>query len=321
MVKILPEDTDDVWFVYDLISRGDVIIATTTRNVKEYSSRVRLSLGISVTTVEYHKDCLCVHGTTLTSQYIKKGSFHTVYIEINKEFEIYREVWDKASVEKLLLGSKNVAGADLAVVLLQPTGFTQVFLVGLRQTKLCAKVESRSNPHKYFENIFRAFVKHVDLSVVRLKVKSVENNKQRIVVFNTRNKGKDGSIRLNEVLHDSIVMNLIKDTKAVMEIKAYKDFSDLLTTDLDRVCYGAKNVKMAHELKAIETLLITDDLYESVESATRYKSVEFVESVKKAGGKAFVFSSKHVSGEELANLTGIAAILRFPLPYLDEIVS
>ncbi|PRQ43712.1 putative 50S ribosomal protein L30e [Rosa chinensis] len=129
----------------------------------------------------------------------------------------------------------------------------------------------------------------------RLKVKSVENNKQRIVVFNTRSKGKDGNSSLLEVLHDSTVMNLVRDTKAVMEIKAFKEFSDLPTTDLDRVCYDTKNVEMAHELKAIETLLITDDLYESVEIETRYKYRGFVESEKKTGGKAFEFSSEHVS--------------------------
>ena len=39
--------------------------------------------------------------------------------------------------------------------------------------------------------------------------------------------------------------------------------------------------------------------------------------MKKAGGKVFVFSSIHVSGEELAKFTGIAAMLRFPLPDLD----
>ncbi|KAL6138473.1 hypothetical protein ACLB2K_063755 [Fragaria x ananassa] len=175
-----------------------------------------------ITGVNYHRDSstLRVHGTTLnTNQHVKKGLFHTVEIELNKEFEIYK-VWDKLSIEKLPLGFKNAAGVDLAVVLLQPTGFAQVYLLGARQTKLCARVETHSNPNKYFENIFRAFVKHVDLSVV----KSVENNKQRIVVFNTRNKGRDRNFSLHEVLHDGTVMNLIKDTKALMEIKASRSF-------------------------------------------------------------------------------------------------
>ncbi|KAL6141871.1 hypothetical protein ACLB2K_060157 [Fragaria x ananassa] len=263
-VQILPEEPDDVWFVYNLISPGDFIIAATTRNVK-YSSRVRLSLEISITGVNYHRDSstLRVHGTTLnTNQHVKKGLFHTVEIELNKEFEIYK-VWDKLSIEKLPLGFKNAAGADLAVVLLQPTGFAQVYLLGARQTKLCARVETHSNPNKYFENIFRAFVRHVDLSVVEGEVSREQQATHCGVQHEEqRDQGRDGNFSLHEVLHDGTVMNLIKDTKAVMEIKAFKEFSDLLTTDLDRVCYGAKNVEMAHELKAIETLLITDDLYE-----------------------------------------------------------
>ncbi|OMO98068.1 Translation release factor pelota-like protein [Corchorus capsularis] len=48
--------------------------------------------------------------------------------------------------------------------------------------------------------------------------------------------------------------------------------------------------------------------------------MELVKSAQKAGGKAFVFSPMHVSEEQLAKLTGIAAILRFPCPDLEELV-
>ena len=46
--------------------------------------------------------------------------------------------------------------------------------------------------------------------------------------------------------------------------------------------------------------------------------VALVDSVTEAGGEALVFSSMHVSGEQLAQLTGIAAILRFPLEDLAD---
>ncbi|KAK6238310.1 hypothetical protein QUC31_003779 [Theobroma cacao] len=115
-------------------------------------------------------------------------------------------------------------------------------------------------------------------------------------------------------------MALIKDTKAVMEIRAYKEFSDLLLTDSDRACYGPRSVETANEMMAIETLLFTDDLLRNKEIALRKKYMEFVKSVKKAGGNAFLFSSMHVSGEQLAQSTGIASILKFLLPHLDELV-
>jgi protein pelota len=40
--------------------------------------------------------------------------------------------------------------------------------------------------------------------------------------------------------------------------------------------------------------------------------------VRAGGGEALVFSSLHVSGEALNQLSGVAAILRFPLPELED---
>lgn len=76
----------------------------------------------------------------------------------------------------------------------------------------------------------------------------------------------------------------------------------------------------------------------SADVPTRQRYVALVESVKDGGGTVKVFSSLHVSGErkrvprgtskltqvcfsfplELGQLSGVAAILRFPLPQLDE---
>ena len=52
--------------------------------------------------------------------------------------------------------------------------------------------------------------------------------------------------------------------------------------------------------------------------ARRKKYAALVESVTAAGGEALVFSSCHVSGEQLNQLTGVAAICRFPLPGLED---
>ena len=40
--------------------------------------------------------------------------------------------------------------------------------------------------------------------------------------------------------------------------------------------------------------------------------------MRESGGDALIFSGAHVSGEQLDQLSGIAAILRFPLPDLED---
>jgi peptide subunit release factor 1 (eRF1) len=46
--------------------------------------------------------------------------------------------------------------------------------------------------------------------------------------------------------------------------------------------------------------------------------VTFMEACRSNGAKVLIFSSLHVSGEQLQQLTGIAAILRYPLDDPDD---
>lgn len=108
------------------------------------------------------------------------------------------------------------------------------------------------------------------------------------------------------------------DTKAVEDVKALETFFNMLHTDQDRAYYSYKHVVAANANSAIETLMITDELFRSQDIATRRKYVNLVESVRANGGIVRLFSSLHVSGEKLGQISGIAAILRFPMPEIDE---
>ncbi|GKC60737.1 protein PELOTA 1 [Tanacetum coccineum] len=104
---------------------------------------------------------------------------------------------------------------------------------------------------------------------------------------------------LIEVLNAPTVMNLIKDTKAAQEVRALDEFFAMLRN----------HVEVANERMAVETLLITDELFRSADIATRQRYVNLVNGVEKSGGTTYVFSSMHVSGEQLAQITGVAATL------------
>ncbi|CAM8911506.1 unnamed protein product [Rhodiola kirilowii] len=190
---------------------------------------------------------------------------------------------------------------------------------------------------KFYESVTQAFIKHADFSIIRCAViagpdstkdlfykhllleaqrkqlKPIIQNKSRIILVQTST-----GHGLREVLEAPNVMNMIKDTKAAQEVRALKAFFDMQLNDEARTCYGPMQVEKAIEMMAVETLLITDDLFKSSDVETRKKYINLVDSVKYSGGKSHIFSSMHVSGEQLAQLTGVAAILRFPLPYLDD---
>ena len=43
-----------------------------------------------------------------------------------------------------------------------------------------------------------------------------------------------------------------------------------------------------------------------------------MDDVREFGGEVRIFSSLHPSGEQLGQLTGLCAILRFPMPELED---
>ncbi|XP_077212036.1 eukaryotic release factor 1 (eRF1) family protein isoform X2 [Tasmannia lanceolata] len=350
-IKVIPEESDDLWHAYNLISKGDTVLAVTVRKVlREMASggrdaeRVKLKLEIKVEVVDYDKEgsVLRIRGKNiLENEHVKIGQFHTLEIELQRPFVLRKVVWDSWALDMLKQACEPAASADLAVVLMQE-GLAHIFLIGRSVTTTRARIEA-SIPRKHGPAIAgyeTAFLKHVDFKIVRCVViaspgftkdqfhgyllleaerrdlRSIIENKSRLILSHATSGYKHS---LKEVLDAPNVMILIKDTKAAQEVRALKDFFDMLSNDTARACYGPKHVEVAHERMAVQTLLITDDLFRNADIKTRQKYVDLVESVKASGGNVHIFSTMHVSGEQLAQLTGIAAILRFPLPDLEDI--
>ncbi|KAK1414912.1 hypothetical protein QVD17_30675 [Tagetes erecta] len=324
-VKMIPDESDDLWLAYNLIPPGDTVMAVTIRKVlREAASgsreaeRVKLKLEIKVENVDYDKEGVVGH----------------------------------TSNRALQQASDPSGSADLAVVLMQE-GLAHILLVGKSLTITRARIETsiprKHGPsvagydkalNKFYDNVLQAFMKHIDFKVVRCAViaspgftkdqfhrhlmleaerrdlRHIIENKSRIILVHSTSGYKHS---LREVLDAPNVMNIIKDTKAAQEVRALKDFFTMLSNDPNRACYGPKHVEVAHERMAVQTLLITDDLFRSSDVITRQRYVNLVNVVKDSGGSVHIFSSMHVSGEQLTQLTGIAAILRFPLPDLDDI--
>merc|ERR1712232_1551396 len=109
---------------------------------------------------------------------------------------------------------------------------------------------------------------------------------------------------------DAQVQKRIANTRAGMHMKALEELQKRLSNEPDRACYGPKEVRRAFEFQAIDTLMISDELFRNQESLqVRQEYVKLVEEVKALGGcTVYVFSSGHVTGQALAKLAGIAAM-------------
>ncbi|KAM0879427.1 hypothetical protein ACQ4PT_034240 [Festuca glaucescens] len=357
-VKLLPQIEDDLWDAYNLIAVGDTVEAVTVRKIGgRDTERVKMTLEIAVQFVEYDKEgsLMRVRGKNQTkNEYVQIGQYHTLELEIKRPFILRKEVWDWPALDRIEQScDETAANADLAVLLMQE-GLAHLFLVGRSVTATRARIEVPI-PRKhgcamaaydtalndFFGRVLDAFLNHVDFGLVQCVViaspgftkdqfrdymllqatrrgdmQAVTENKARIVLARAPS-GYPHSLK--DVLGEKSVMAQIKDTKAAQEVPAMQEFYDMITKDSDRACYGPKHVELANERLAIKTLLLTDTWFRSPDVAARRKYVDLAESVKKLGGTVRVFSSMNVSGHQLEQATGIAAVLRFPLPDLDHI--
>mmetsp|Transcript_4693 Transcript_4693/g.7710 ORF Transcript_4693/g.7710 Transcript_4693/m.7710 type:complete len:163 (+) Transcript_4693:131-619(+) len=123
---------------------------------------------------------------------------------------------------------------------------------------------------------------------------------------------------IEEMLASPELVAQLGDVRAAGEVQVLQSFYQALSADPDRACYGYAQVQSANEQLAIETLLVSDTMYRCNDYALRSQYVRLMESVKENGGHVYKFSSLHVSGEQLNMYTGVAAILRFPIPDIAE---
>ncbi|KZC13304.1 PREDICTED: protein pelota [Dufourea novaeangliae] len=360
-VSLVPENTEDMWHAYNLISEGDLVSCSTIRKVQTESStgssnnfRVRTTLTISVEGIDFDTQAcvLRLKGRNVEeNKYVKMGAYHTLDVEQNRKFKITKAKWDSISLERVDTACDPTQNADVAAVVMQE-GIAHICLITSNMTIVRAKIDQviprkrkgNVSQHekglaRFYENIMQGILRHINFDIVKCIIlaspgfvkdqymdymleKAIKSDNKLIL----ENKGKFLLVHsssgfkhsLKEVLAEPAVVSRISDTKASGEVKVLETFYTILQTDPSRAFYGKKHVTKAAEGQAVETLLISDKLFRCQDVALRKEYVELVESVRDSSGDVKIFSSLHVSGEQLELITGIAAILRFPMPELED---
>eukprot|EP00040_Diaphanoeca_grandis_P017510 m.91474 g.91474 ORF g.91474 m.91474 type:complete len:386 (-) comp26472_c0_seq1:104-1261(-) len=322
------------------------------------SKKVRTTLTITVIKVEFDSECcsMRVSGRTIEgNEFVNAGAHHTLELELNRAVTITKPSWDLITLERIDLACNAAKSADVGAVVMQD-GLAHVCAITSSMTLVQCKIEMNvprkgkdrigtqheKGMQKFFDKVFDAIANNFDFDVVKCVLicspghlkenfleyllkeaikrdnKTLIKNKSKFLTVNVSSGHKHA---LNEALQDPAVVSRLSNTKAAGEVKALDDFYKMLNTDADRAFYGYNHVAHANEQQAIETLLVTDALFRSNDIATRRRYVELVQTATDNGATLHIFSSLHVSGERLGLLSGVAAILRFPVLVEDDDAS
>ncbi|XP_031553957.1 protein pelota homolog [Actinia tenebrosa] len=360
-VTLVPEDPEDMWHTYNLVSVGDRLRSTTIRRVQTESAtgsvssnKIRTTLTLAVENIEFDTQAcvLRVKGrNTEENQFVKMGAYHTIDLELNRKFTLIKEQWDFIALDRVDMACDPTQHADLAAIILHE-GLCHICLVTSSMTIVRAKIDMNvprkrkgycaqhdKGLLKFYDAIIQAVLRHINFEVVKcvlvgspgfvkdqfldymfqqatkMEWKNLLDNKSKFLSVHSSSGHKHA---LKEILSDPSIASRLADTKASSEVKSLDTFYTTLQNEPDRAYYGVRHVERANEAMAVETLLVTDKLFRSADLPTRRRYVALVESVKENGGEVKIFSSLHVSGEQLGQLSGVAAILRFPIPDIAE---
>uniref|UniRef100_F1KY77 Protein pelota homolog n=1 Tax=Ascaris suum TaxID=6253 RepID=F1KY77_ASCSU len=329
-------------------------VTTETSTGTTSSQRVHTTLSVCVETVDFDAVACTLHlkgKNVVENEHVKMGQYHTLDLMLGKKFQLSKPYWDSIDLDRLSLALDVTQHADVAAVVMHE-GLAHVCLLTAAMTIVRAKIDMQiprkrkglSGQHdrglqRFFDAIAAAFMRHVNLKIVKCVLvasrgflneqflnhlleyaekqgnKQIAENRSKFLLVHSSSGYKHA---LNEVLADPAIANALSETKAQGEVKALNTFFTLMATEPARAFYGLKHVQMANEHLAIESLLLSDSLFRSTDLQMRKKYVDLVDSVKEQGANVLIFSSMHPSGEQLSLLSGVAAILRFPLHELED---
>ncbi len=191
-VTLVPEDSEDMWHMYNLLQKGDELKASTVRRVVSESmtgstekSTVHLTLTVVVEEIEFDVQVckLRVNGRNLTeNKFVKLGAYHTIDLELNRPFTLTKTEWDLIALERVQSATNVTNKAEIAAVVMQE-GLANVCLMTENMTIVRQRIETsvpkkrkgyvsnyEKGMSKFFEQVYRGIMQHVNFDMVKVLI-------------------------------------------------------------------------------------------------------------------------------------------------------
>ncbi|KAM0755950.1 hypothetical protein T439DRAFT_320648 [Meredithblackwellia eburnea MCA 4105] len=287
------------------------------------------------------------------NDFVKKGAFHTLDLEVGRDFTLIKGPgeWDSVATERIRDMTELGRGADIGAIVCGE-GLANICLItnhttiirqridvpAPRKRKGASSIGADKAHDKFLAQVYAAFVKHFDVDSLKVIIiaspgftkeavhqyildeavkqgnKSILSARSKFLLLHSPSHHVHS---LAQILASPEVAAQLKDTKFAREGVMLDKFNKMMDSEPLRAWYGEEHVSKAVERAAVDKLLISDEIFRSPSVARRKKFVTLVEDVKRFGGEVLIFSSMHESGQQLNGLTGIAALLSYPLDVED----
>ncbi|CAI50263.1 mRNA surveillance protein pelota [Natronomonas pharaonis DSM 2160] len=339
-ITLVPETLDDLWHLTYVLEPGDLVAGDTTRRIQRDDDKMRDTGGerepmwirIDVNNVEFAKfaNRLRVGGDIVDcSREDQLGFHHTFNVEEHDELTV-EKVWQVDQLERLEEAVEAAEQPDVAIATVEE-GQAHIHTVAQYGVEERASITGTTGKGEYarsrdelFEEL-AAILRRLDAEAIILAgpgftkqdaLEHIEDNApeaaEKIQVVDTASVGDRG---VHEVLKRGAVDRIQTETRVSKEAELIDELMERIGEG-EKAAYGVDEVAEAAEFGAIETLLILDERLREERAGEGDWAVDvndIIENVEQQGGEVVVFSHEFDPGQQLANLGGIAALLRYRL--------
>jgi protein pelota len=339
IVKARIEVLDDLWYLSDIIEKGDIVTGKTRRRMEKDTGKQRadrdekrtMTLSVEVESVEFDEnaDRLRAIGKIVDGPTeVPRGSAHAINIYPGMDIKIQKEQWDKADVLKLKEAQNTVKAKILLIAIEDGTAAMGILKnygvakAGYIHENIAGKddVKAKEADEKGF---FKAVMDGIEKSgAERIIVAGpgfVKENfadyveeknadlRKKIVVENVSTGDEKG---LQEIIKRGVLEKVVRESKVAEEVTILeKLFAEISKEGLAE--YGLEQVKAAATQGAVETLLVSNEFLKKSKIAKDGVADELIKSVENGGGKVMIISEKHELGGQFEGLGGVGAVLRY----------
>ncbi|MFB6108675.1 MAG: mRNA surveillance protein pelota [Haloplanus sp.] len=339
-LTVVPENVDDLWHLSYVLEPGDSVEGDTSRRIQRDDDQMRdtggerehIHVTLEVEDVEFARfaNRLRVSGVIVgSSREDQLGHHHTLNVEEHDELTVEKH-FKPDQMERIEEAEAAAENPDVAIATVEE-GEAHVHTVAQYGTEEYASFTRPTGKGEYARPRSELFAElgealsHLDPDAVVLAGPGFTKNDAleyleaehpdvaaKTTVVDTSSVGDRG---VHEVLKRGAVEEVQTQTRIAREAELIDALTEEMATG-EKATYGAEAVAEAAEYGAVETLLVLDDRLREERGGRGEWSVdadEVITSVERQGGDVVVFSSEFDPGQQLKNLGGIAAILRYRL--------
>ena len=132
-------------------------------------------------------------------------------------------------------------------------------------------------------------------------------------VVDVKSVNNGGVSGIHEALRSGVLLKAAKQLRVIDETAVMAEVMKRLGKSEGTITYGLEAVENAVAMGAVEKLVVADTVLREADEEQRLHLEKLMREAEQRRGSITVVSTEHEAGEQLIALTGVAALLRFPL--------